>query len=262
MSRRAVRKTILITGASSGLGEGLAREFAARGHDLALCARRVDRLETLAAELFRTHPGIRVVVRALDVTDAAAVSSVFHAFDKTLSGIDRVIVNAGCGGASPLGEGDVQAAIQVAQTNFVGAVAQCDAAMRLFRRQGHGHLVVLSSVSAVRGMPGGMATYSASKAAVAVLAEGIRNEMKARGLPIRVTTLMPGFIHTAINAHQMHKPFAVDVATGCSALAQAISQERDVAYVPGWPWWLLARVLRWLPPSRLPGARPSLNEAA
>lgn len=256
-----MRKTILITGASSGLGEGLAREFAARGHDLALCARRVDRLEALSAELFRRYPGIRVAVQALDVTNAAAVSLVFDAFDKTLGGIDRVIVNAGRGGASPLGEGPVQAAVQVAQTNFVGAVAQCDAAMRLFRRQGHGHLVVLSSVSAVRGMPGGMATYSASKAAVAVLAEGIRNEMKVRRLPIRITTLMPGFIHTAINAHQTHKPFAVDVATGCRALARAIAREPAIAYVPGWPWWLLAPVLRWLPPSRLPGARAVAHEA-
>jgi short-subunit dehydrogenase len=199
-----MRKTILITGASSGLGEGLAREFAARGHDMALCARRVDRLETLAAEFFTRHPGIGMAVQSLDVTDAA---------------------------------------------------------MHLFRRQGHGHLVVLSSVSAVRGMPGGMATYSASKAAVAVLAEGIRNEMRAQRLPIRVTTLMPGFIHTAINAHQTHKPFAVDVATGCRALARAIAREPAIAYVPDWPWWLLARVLRWLAPSHLPGARFVAHEA-
>jgi short-subunit dehydrogenase len=247
-------QTTLITGASSGLGEGMAREFASRGHDLALCARRVDRLQALAQQLQQRHAGIRISVREVDVNDAEQVAQAFDEFSRAFGCIDRIIVNAGRGGASPLGQGDVNAALQVAQTNFVGAVAQCDAAMRVFRRQGRGHLVVLSSVSAVRGMPGGMATYAASKAAVATLAEGLRNEMKAAQLPIRVTTLMPGFIHTELNAHQSHKPFAVDVTTGCRALADAIERAPDVAIVPGWPWRWIAWLLKWLPASRLPGA--------
>lgn len=253
------KQVILITGASSGLGEGMAREFARRGYDLALCARRVDRLQALAKELQRQYPGIRISVREVDVNDAPQVAQAFDEFSRTFGHIERIIVNAGRGGASPLGTGDVNSALQVAQTNFVGAVAQCDAAMRVFRQQGSGHLVVLSSVSAVRGMPGGMATYAASKAGVATLAEGLRNEMKAAGLPIRVTTLMPGFIHTAINAHQSSKPFAVDVATGCKQLVNAIEAQPDVAIVPRWPWRLIAKVLRWLPASRLPGAPTPLT---
>lgn len=248
------KQVILITGASSGLGEGMAREFAQRGHDLALCARRLDRLHALAKELQQKHTGIRISVREVDVNDARQVAQAFDEFSRTFGQIDRIVVNAGRGGAAPLGTGDVIAALQVAQTNFVGAVAQCDAAMRVFRKQGFGHLVVLSSVSAVRGMPGGMATYAASKAGVATLAEGLRNEMRAAGLPIQVTTLMPGFIHTAINAHQAHKPFAVDVITGSHALVNAIESQPAVSIVPGWPWRLIAKVLRWLPASRLPGA--------
>lgn len=248
------KQVILITGASSGLGEGMAREFARRGHDLALCARRLDRLQALAKELQRKHTGIRISIREVDVNDARQVAQAFDEFSRTFGQIERIIVNAGRGGAAPLGTGDVTSALQVAQTNFVGAVAQCDAAMRVFRKQGFGHLVVLSSVSAVRGMPGGMATYAASKAGVATLAEGLRNEMKAAGLPIRVTTLMPGFIHTALNAHQTSKPFAVDVEAGCHALVNAIEAQPDVAIVPRWPWRLIAKVLRWLPASRLPGA--------
>lgn len=253
------KQVILITGASSGLGEGMAREFAQRGHDLALCARRLDRLELLAKELQQQHIGIRIAIREVDVNDARQVAQAFDEFSHTFGLIERIIVNAGRGGAAPLGTGDVNSALQVAQTNFVGAVAQCDAAMRVFRKQGFGHLVVLSSVSAVRGMPGGMATYAASKAGVATLAEGLRNEMKAAGLPIQVTTLMPGFIHTALNAHQARKPFAVDVATGCHALVNAIETQTDVAIVPGWPWRLIAKVLRWLPASRLPGAPAPLT---
>lgn len=248
------RPITLITGASSGLGAGMAREFAHRGHDLALCARRLPQLQALASELLQRHPGLRIRVRAVDVTDAHQVTLAFEGFAQALGRIDRVVVNAGQGGASPLGEGDVNAALDVARTNFVGAVAQCDAAMRIFRRQGRGHLVTVASVSAVRGMPGGMATYAASKAAVATLSEGLRNEMKAARLPIRVTTLMPGFIHTPLNAHHAHKPFAVDASTGCKALADAIERAPDVAYVPHWPWRWLAQLLKWLPASRLPGA--------
>lgn len=248
------RDNIVITGASSGLGEGMAREFAARGRNLGLCARRLDRLEALAQELRQRYPRQRFEVLIVDVSDAQDVAEVFNEFKRLFGRIDRVIVNAGRGGASPLGEGDVHEAIGVATTNFVGVVAQCDAAMRIFRRQKAGHLVALSSVSAVRGMPGGMATYAASKAAVATLAEGLRNEMKAAQLPIQVTTLLPGFIHTAINADMEHKPFAVDVKTGSRALVDAIEREPDVAYVPGWPWKWVAQILKWMPASRLPGA--------
>jgi len=255
------RQTIVITGASSGLGEGMAREFAAMGRDLALCARRIDQLEALATQLRQAYPHQRFIVRTLDVTDAMDVRAAFDELSRTLGRLDRAIVNAGRGGASRLGEGDVADAIAVAQTNFVGAVAQCDAAMRIFRRQGFGHLVTLSSVSAVRGLPGPMATYSASKAAVAVLSEALRNEMKANGSPIRVTTLLPGFIHTAINANHAHKPFAVDVKTGCRALVSAIEREPARAFVPSWPWSVVAHVLMHLPAKWLPGARPGAASA-
>src|ERR1700704_3472750 len=89
------RKRILITGASSGLGAEMARQFAAKGHDLALCARRIDRLEALQSEIVAAHPDLTVVVRALDVDDHDAVFTVFHDLAADLGGIDRVIVNAG-----------------------------------------------------------------------------------------------------------------------------------------------------------------------
>ena len=91
------RQKILITGASSGLGAGMARAFAAKGRDLALCARRGDRLEELRAELTAAHPGIRVAVAELDVNDHDRVPRVFAELSDQLGGIDRVIVNAGIG---------------------------------------------------------------------------------------------------------------------------------------------------------------------
>ena len=99
-----VRNNILITGASSGLGMEMARQFAAKGRNLALCARRSERLGELKAELEERH-SVQVAVRTLDVCDHDAVFEVFRAFDVELGGLGRVIVNAGIGKGKPLGTG-------------------------------------------------------------------------------------------------------------------------------------------------------------
>src|SRR5882724_12201171 len=160
-----MRKTILITGASSGLGAGMAREFAKLGRDLALCARRTDRIEALRTELLAQHPGIRISIKPLDVNQYDDVFTVFREFAQELGGLDRIVVNAGIGKGKPIGTGYFWANRQTAETNFVAALAQCEAAVEIFRKQGHGHLVAIASVSAFRGMPGNVTTYAASKAA-------------------------------------------------------------------------------------------------
>ncbi|HOI09396.1 MAG TPA: SDR family oxidoreductase [Myxococcota bacterium] len=240
-----MRRNILITGASSGLGRGLALEFAARGRSLALCARRGDRLDALKAELEAAHPGIRVAVRTLDVTDPDAVPEVFRSFRDELGSLDRVIVNAGLGKGQPIGTGGFRANRQTAQTNFLGALAQCEAAVETFRQQGAGHLVVMSSVSAFRGMPRNLTTYAATKAGIAALAEGIRADLLRT--PIRVTTLFPGFIRSEMNERVKHTPFLIDTDVGCRLLARAIEREPATAIVPRWPWVPLGLALRWLP---------------
>ena len=229
----------LITGASSGLGEGMAREFAARGHELALCARRTDRLDAVAAGL-----DTRVVTAALDVTDHDAVFATFRELRDRLGGLDRVVVNAGLGKGAPIGTGRFDANLATVQTNFVAALAQCEAAMEIFRAAGAGHLVVVSSVAEVRGLKGAQTAYAAPKAGLAHLAEGIRADVAGTG--IDVTTVAPGFIHTDLNAG-MTMPFGVDAATGSRALAAAIERRPAHAYVPGWPWGLIAPVMSVLP---------------
>ncbi|KAF0810162.1 short chain dehydrogenase [Alcanivorax sp. S71-1-4] len=238
-------KTILITGASSGLGEGMAREFAARGYDLALCARRVERLETLRNEIKQKHPQVRVEIRALDVLDYEQVFEVFREFRTDFGRLDRVIVNAGMGKGQPLGTGYFWANRQTAETNFVAALAQCEAAMEIFREQNSGHLVMISSMSAMRGMPKNLTTYAATKAGVALLAEGLRSEML--GKPIKVTTLFPGYIRSEINEKVKNTPFMVDTETGCRALVKAIEKEKATACVPAWPWTLIGMLMRNLP---------------
>lgn len=239
-----MRTNILITGASSGVGEGMARIYAARGHRLALCARRGERLEKLKAELEGEHPGCVVAVRALDVNDHDAVFTTFHELSAELGGLDRVIVNAGVGKGAPVGTGGFAANRDTAQTNFVGALAQCEAAMEIFRAAGRGHLVVVASIQAVRGFPRAMTTYAASKAAVAALAEGIRCEVL--GTRIRVTTLLPGYIRSEMTAGLTAAPFMVDTETGSRALVSAIDREVATAAVP-WPWRLVGPALKVLP---------------
>jgi short-subunit dehydrogenase len=240
-----MRKTILITGASSGLGRGMAREFAAMGRNLALCARRSDRLEELKQELESKHPTIRVSIKALDVLNYDQVFEVFREFRAEFGSIDRIIVNAGMGKGQPLGTGYFWANRQTAETNFVAALAQCEAAMEIFRAQNDGHLVMISSMSAMRGMPKNLTTYAATKAGVAALTEGIRAEMI--GKPIKVSTIYPGYIRSEINEKVKNTPFMVDTETGCRLLARAIEKESAEACVPRWPWVAMGFLMRNLP---------------
>ncbi|MFT3659930.1 MAG: SDR family oxidoreductase [Gordonia sp. (in: high G+C Gram-positive bacteria)] len=236
------REKILITGASSGLGEGMARRFAAQGRSLGLAARRLDRLEALAAEL--SGQAKQVAVAPLDVTDVAAVPRVFGELAETLGGVDRVIVNAGLGKGAPIGTGHAAANIETIQTNLVGALAQAEAAMEIFRAQNHGHLVLVSSISAIRGLPKAQAAYSASKAGVSALGQGLQAELA--GSPITVTVLLPGYIETDIN-RGVKTTMMTDTDAGVDAMVKAIEAEPRRAEVPAWPWKPIAAALHHLP---------------
>lgn len=237
-------KTILITGASSGIGAGMAREFAKKGYNLAICARRLERLEALKQEL-ESQYGIQVIAKILDVTDYDQVFEVFRAFKEDFGAIDRVIVNAGIGGGRRIGKGNFEVNRATVETNFISALAQCEAAVEIFRAQNSGHLVVISSMSAMRGMPKHLTAYGASKAGVAALAEGIRAELL--DTPIKVSTIFPGYIRTEINEGAKKLPFEVDEKTGSRLLAAEIEKAPVKAYVPKWPWLPLGLAMKVLP---------------
>ncbi len=169
-------KTILITGASSGIGAGMAREFAQKGYNLAICARRLERLDSLKQELESKY-GVKVITKVLDVTNYQQVFQVFREFKQDFGSLDRIIVNAGVGEGRRIGNGKFEINRATVETNFISALAQCEAAVEIFREQKFGHLVVISSMSALRGMPKHLTAYGASKAGVAALAEGIRAEL-------------------------------------------------------------------------------------
>lgn len=240
-------KTILITGASSGIGAGMAKNFAKLGYNLALCARRTDRLEALKAEILTNSPSVRVEIKSLDVSDYEAVFSVFEAFQAQFEQIDKVIVNAGVGEGRRVGTGRFHINRRTAEIDFISALAQCEAAMQIFRAQNLGHLVAISSMSAMRGMPKHLTVYAASKAGLAHLAEGIRAEMIADKLPIKVTTIYPGYIRTEINEGAPKLPFEVDEQTGSTALVAAIESGVEEACVPALPWMLVGKAMKHLP---------------
>ncbi len=240
-----MRKNILITGASSGLGREMARQFAVLGRNLALCARREDQLLELRGELQAINPDIDVLIRPLDVLDYEAVESVFNEVHQHFGQLDRVIVNAGIGKGQALGTGGFRGNRQTAETNFVAFIAQCEAAMAIFRQQNAGHLVGIASIAALRGMAGTTMVYSASKAAVAVLMEGL--QMDLLDSPIQTTTIYPGYILTDINRDMKNVMFRADLETGTRSIVKAIEKEKAKAYVPGFTWWLLGHVMRRLP---------------
>ena len=240
-----MRKNIIITGASSGLGMGMARVFAAKGHNLGLCARRMENLITLQKELLSINPNIKVFIKPLDVNISEDVFTVFNEFklefENTGGKLDRVIVNAGIGKGASLGTGYFEQNKLTAMTNFVAALAQLEAAMEMFRKQNSGHLVIISSMSAFRGYRKAMTVYAATKSGLANMAEGLRVDLL--NSPIKVSTVYPGYIRTEINAKVKNVPFLVELEEGCQLLVKAIGKEKNEAIVPFFPWFFLKKLM-------------------
>lgn len=243
------RRNILITGASSGLGAGMAGEFAAKGRNLALCARRTDRLDELKATLSRKHPDINIAVAGLDVNDHGQVSEVFAELSDELGGIDRVIISAGIGEGAPLGSGEVWANTRIIETNLVAALVQIEAALDMFQAAGSGHLVLMSSMLGARGIPGVWSAYAASKAGLRSLGESLRAQY-GRG-PIRVSVMEPSQIESEMNPKSGSRLFMLDNGVGAKALVEAIEREPGRARVPWWPWAPITQLLRVVPLSQL-----------
>jgi len=134
---------------------------------------------------------------------------------------------------------------ETAITNFVSALAQWEAAMEIFREQNAGHLVTISSISALRGFRRALTVYAATKSALSTLSEGIRVDVI--GTPIKVTTVHPGFIRSEINEKVKTVPFMIDTETGCRALVKSIEKEPDNSFVPAWPWAVLRYAFKFMP---------------
>jgi short-subunit dehydrogenase len=239
-------KSVLITGATRGLGRGLACEFARRGYRLALTGRSMADLESLAQEL--PAQADQVVLQTLDVTDFDAVAPVIQDCAGRLGGIDIVVANAGVAIAGKAGAGNFAQMRKTIEVNLAGAIATSEAAIELFRQQGGGQLVGITSVAALRGMPR-QSAYSATKAGFSRYLEAVRCETLHE--PVQVTELAPGYIDTDINRGMKSRPFLVSAEKGTRIMVDLIERQVNFRYVPPWPWTLVAQALKVLPLSLL-----------
>ena len=238
------RPRYLLTGASSGIGEALARHLVAQGFDLVLAARREEALRLLASELQTRHAGSTVIAHSLDVTDPAACREAVHFSQQVLGGLDGVIANAGLALTGKAGAGHFANTELMIRTNLIGAIACLEAGATLFREQGKGHLVAISSVAGQRGMPR-MSGYAASKAGLSAYMQSLAAEFYQR--PISTSLILPGYIDTPLSQGAAHRPFLIGAEQGAALIAKAILKHRTKAFIPCWPWSILGRVLPWLP---------------
>ena len=223
---------VFITGASSGIGAALAREFASRGATLGLMARRQEALD----ELIQTLPNSeRHHSYACDVTDRLKLIELARQFDSTVGGTDIVIANAGISvGVKTQYFEDLEVMEKVYATNVFAMASTFHAFIDPMMQRKHGTLVGIGSVGGIRGMPGTEAYCSS-----------LRVEMKKHG--IQVTTISPGFVKTPltdVNPYPM--PFILTPDEFARRAANAILSGRSYATIP-WQMGLVAKLLRILP---------------
>lgn len=231
---------VFLTGASSGIGEALARHYAAAGATLGVVARRGEFLQRLKASLpvaCETYP--------CDVTDAAALKAAAADFIARHGLPDIVIGNAGIsfGNLTEVAE-DVEVFREILDVNVLGLVNTFHPFVAPMRSRGSGTLAGIASVAGFRGLPGATA-YSASKAAAIRYLEGLRVE--TRGSGIRVVTICPGFIATPMTSKNPYPmPFIIGVEDAARRFARAIAAGRSYAVIP-WQMAIVGRLLGILP---------------
>jgi NADP-dependent 3-hydroxy acid dehydrogenase YdfG len=232
MSQNIDGKVVVITGASSGLGEATARHLAIEGAKLVLGARRLDRLQALAQEL---NLGTDAAVET-DVTDRAQVKRLVDAAVAAHGRIDVIVNNAGLMPHSPLERGKVDDWDRMIDVNLKGVLYGIAAALPHMTRQKSGHIINVSSVAGHKVRPGS-AVYAATKAAVRMLSEGLRQEVKPYN--IRTTIISPGAVQSELpqsiteadvakGIQDFYTAYAIPADSFARMVAFAISQPEDV----------------------------------
>ncbi|KZY34884.1 MULTISPECIES: SDR family NAD(P)-dependent oxidoreductase [unclassified Oleiphilus] len=241
-----MNKTIVITGASDGIGKALAWEMAKRGYDLGLSARRETLLQSLKAEIHKAYPEARIEIARLDVTDTSQVDEVIKGFQSSLGRLDMIVANAGIARSGKAEIASLDDQLAVINTNLNGAIATVRAALKAFRTQGGGHIVATASVAGYRGLPRN-AAYSASKAGLATYMEAVRLETLNDNVDVSV--INPGFIDTEINRSLPSRPFVINVEQGAKQFADLVEKKVKASTLPRMPWAIVAPLMRVLPDS-------------
>lgn len=234
---------VLITGASSGIGQALAAHYAAVGWRLALVARRVDSVRDWARA--QGLDPARWAVYAADVGDPDAMAAAGRACLEAQGLPQVVIANAGISvGMDSTEREDLDVMRETLATNVLGVAATFHPFLAAMRERGSGSLVGIASVAAIRGLPGHGA-YCASKSAVVAYCESLRGECRPYG--VRVVTLLPGYIATPLTARNPYPmPFLLQPAEFALRAKRAIDAGASYRVIP-WPMAVAARLLALLP---------------
>lgn len=229
-------KVVMITGASSGIGKGLALEVASRGANVGLLARREELLNEIVSEVESRKA--KAVYATADVRDAKAVREAANKFRKELGPIDILIANAGIGTADHAARLTPEHAADVIGINVLGAVNSVAAVAPEMVARGQGRLVAISSLAAYRGLAKS-AAYCASKAALSSYFESVRIDLRNSG--VEVTIIYPGFIKTDLTAGREAKmPYLMELDQGVRKIIYAIEKEKKSYAFP----WQLATIVR------------------
>lgn len=231
----------IIIGATSGIGEALAKELAAKGFELGLTGRRTELLNNLKEEL---QTKTKVWIQTMDVTHTDEARADFTTLANNMGGnIDWVIINAGVGSYA----NDWQVEVNTIATNVTGFTAIANAAFALFMQQKGGHIAGISSVAAVRGgfhSP----VYNASKAFISSYMEGLRLLSERKGYNIAITDIRPGFVKTPMTEKNKGMFWVTPVDKAAKQIVSAIAAKRKVAYISK-RWQIVAWIVRHLPDS-------------
>ncbi len=225
--------TAVIIGASSGIGEALARQLGAAGWQLGLLARRVDRLDALARGLGTAR------TRRIDLATPEDAAADLERFLAKIGGADLIVISSGTGHLNP--DLDWAPERETIAVNVAGFAAVAQAAMRHFLMRGRGHLVAITSIAALRGNARG-AAYAATKSFQSVYVDGLRDLARQRGLPIVVTEAQPGFVDTPMM--KTDRPFWVATpARAAAQIVRAVERRAKHVYVTR-RWGVIAFLLR------------------
>lgn len=229
-------KTAFITGASSGLGYGLAKRLASSGVHVIAAARREDRLRALREEV--ASAGGKLDVHVHDVVDAPGTDALIKRVDDAVGGLDLVIANAGVARHRWSGKLQLEDVAPIVAVNVLGAVATLTSVLPRMVERKRGHVVGISSLAQYRGFPRN-ATYCATKAFLSTFMEGMRADLHGTG--VSVTDVRPGFVRTEMTAsNKFPMPFLMDLEDAIDAIVAGLVKRENIIAFP----WQLAAIAR------------------
>ncbi len=235
-------QTAIITGGSSGIGKALAFALAKRGCKVGLIARREDELRDICQTL--TAAGATAVYACADITDADSVQNAVNKIEAEIGGTELLIANAGISIRVHARSFDPKKVAQIYNVNVLGLNYAIAAVLNGMMHRKNGHIVGISSLASYRGIAG-HSSYCGSKAAVNTQLEGLRVELRA--FNVKVTTICPGYIQTAMLAHHTFKPpFIISADEAAERIVSAIARGRRRYDFP-WQTTLGARIMAILP---------------